>query len=65
MSCLTSTSQLLRARYLQGIHWVLPRAAGWLPDKMRLREALLHERSSAGGAVWPALLVSAGATLQG
>ena len=27
--------------------------------------ALLHERPSAGGAVWPALLVSAGATLQG
>ena len=27
--------------------------------------ALLHERPSAGGAVWPAFLVSAGATLQG
>ena len=27
--------------------------------------ALLHERPSAGGAVWPALLVSAGVTLQG
>ena len=27
--------------------------------------ALLHERPSAGGAVWPALLVSAGATPQG
>ena len=27
--------------------------------------ALLHERPSADGAVWPALLVSAGATLQG
>ena len=31
----------------------------------QLRLALLHERSSAGGAVWPALLVSAGATLRG
>ena len=34
-------------------------------DRAFPAHALVHERPSAGGAVWPALLVSAGATLQG
>ena len=36
-----------------------------VPCARQFTGALLHERPSAGGAVWPALLVSAGATLQG
>ena len=36
-----------------------------VPATVQRRRALLHERPSAGGAVWPALFVSAGATLQG
>ena len=43
-------------------HWV---RAVERDTPLRLAEALLHERPSAGGAVWPALLVFAGATLQG
>ena len=35
------------------------------PQPRVINTALLHEGPSAGGAVWPALFVSAGATLQG